>query len=88
MKYLVTGATGNLGGLTVDALLKTIPAKQVSVLARDPAKAAALGARGVAVTLGADVCLVATRQDPPAIDLMLARRAWNASVLLQDEISR
>jgi NAD(P)H dehydrogenase (quinone) len=52
MKYLVTGATGNLGGLTLDALLKTIPAKQVSVLARDPAKAAALEARGVGVVKG------------------------------------
>src|ERR1700761_332100 len=40
-KYLVTGATGNLGGLTVESLLKTVPAKDVSILARDPAKAEA-----------------------------------------------
>lgn len=37
-KYLVSGATGNLGGLTVEALLKTVPAKEVSVLVRDPGK--------------------------------------------------
>jgi NAD(P)H dehydrogenase (quinone) len=47
--YLVTGATGNLGGLTVEALLKTVPANQVSILARDPSKAAALKASGVKV---------------------------------------
>ncbi len=52
MKYLVTGATGHLGGLAVDALLKTIPAKHVSVLVRDPAKAAGLEARGVNVVKG------------------------------------
>src|ERR1700760_17819 len=40
-QYLVTGATGNLGGLTVESLLKTVPAKHVSILARDPAKAEA-----------------------------------------------
>ncbi len=51
-KYLMTGATGNLGGLTVEALLKTVPAKQVSVLARDPSKAAAFEARGVKVVKG------------------------------------
>src|ERR1700742_4422721 len=38
-KYLVTGATGNLGALTVEALLKSVPAKDVSILARNPAKA-------------------------------------------------
>jgi NAD(P)H dehydrogenase (quinone) len=50
--YLVTGATGNLGGHTVDALLKTVPAKDVSVMTRDPEKAAALAARGVTVVKG------------------------------------
>jgi nucleoside-diphosphate-sugar epimerase len=28
-RYLVTGATGNLGGLTVEALLKTVSASDV-----------------------------------------------------------
>jgi|SRR5579863_62875 len=51
-KYLVTGATGNLGGLTVDALLKTVPATEVAVLARNPAKAKTLENRGVKVIEG------------------------------------
>ena len=51
-KYLVSGATGNLGGLTVEALLKTVPAKEVSVLVRDPGKAASLEARGVKIVKG------------------------------------
>ncbi len=51
-KYLVSGATGNLGGLTVEALLKTVPAKEVSVLVRDPGKAANLEARGVKIVKG------------------------------------
>lgn len=51
-KYLVTGATGRLGRPTVEALLKQIPAKDVSVLVRDPAKVAGLEARGVKVVKG------------------------------------
>jgi NAD(P)H dehydrogenase (quinone) len=35
-RYLVTGATGNLGGLTVEALLKTVSARDVSIMTRDP----------------------------------------------------
>lgn len=37
-KYLLTGATGRLGTPTLEGLLKKVPAKDVSVLARDPAK--------------------------------------------------
>jgi NAD(P)H dehydrogenase (quinone) len=51
-KYLVTGAAGNLGGLTVEALLKTVSATEVSVLARNPAKAKNLKDRGVKVVKG------------------------------------
>jgi NAD(P)H dehydrogenase (quinone) len=51
-KYLVTGATGRLGRPTVEALLKKVPAKDVSVLLRDPAKAAAFEVRGVKVVKG------------------------------------
>jgi NAD(P)H dehydrogenase (quinone) len=51
-KYLVTGATGNLGGLTVNALLKTVPAKDISALARDPKKARPLEAKSVKVVTG------------------------------------
>jgi NAD(P)H dehydrogenase (quinone) len=49
---LVTGATGHLGGATVDFLLQTIPAAQIAVLARDENKAAALKEKGIAVRIG------------------------------------
>jgi NAD(P)H dehydrogenase (quinone) len=51
-KYLVTGATGNLGGHTVDALLKSVSAKDVSIMTRDPGKAADFAVRGVTVVKG------------------------------------
>jgi len=43
----VTGATGQLGRLVIDALLEKVPAATVAALVRDPAKAADLAARGV-----------------------------------------
>jgi len=49
---LVTGATGMLGRQVVDRLLDRLPATDVAVLVRDPAKAAELAARGVDVRLG------------------------------------
>lgn len=49
---LVTGATGGLGKAVVDNLLKTISPDSISVLVRDPAKAADLQAQGVAVKQG------------------------------------
>ncbi|MVN78720.1 NAD(P)H-binding protein [Hymenobacter sp. HMF4947] len=51
-KILVTGATGGLGKAVVENLLKTVGADQISVLVRDPAKAADLQARGVTVRKG------------------------------------
>jgi len=51
-KYLVTGATGRLGRPTFEALLKKVPAKDVSVLVRDPAKATAFEVRGVRIVKG------------------------------------
>jgi NAD(P)H dehydrogenase (quinone) len=41
--YAITAATGNLGRLAVQALLKKVPASQVVALVRNPAKAADLG---------------------------------------------
>lgn len=52
MKILVTGATGHLGSLVVESLLKSVPAEQVAVSVRNPAKAEALRARGVEVRQG------------------------------------
>ena len=51
-KILVTGATGGLGKAVVENLLKTVGADQLSVLVRDPAKAADLQAQGVTVRQG------------------------------------
>lgn len=47
--FVVTGATGKLGRLVIDSLLRKVPAEQVAVAVRNPAKAADIGARGVAV---------------------------------------
>ncbi|WP_432079854.1 SDR family oxidoreductase [Streptomyces sp. YPW6] len=47
MSIVVTGATGALGRLVVDALLTTVPAGEVVAVVRDKKKAADLAARGV-----------------------------------------
>lgn len=47
--YAITGATGQLGRLVVDALLRRAPADQVVALVRDPAKADEFKAKGVTV---------------------------------------
>ena len=44
-KLLVTGATGQLGGLVIDALLRTVPASAVVAGVRDPSKDAAVAIR-------------------------------------------
>ncbi|QSQ22070.1 SDR family oxidoreductase [Pyxidicoccus parkwayensis] len=46
---LVTGATGKLGRLVVEELLKKVPASQVAVGVRNPAKAGDFASRGVQV---------------------------------------
>lgn len=46
---VVTGATGQLGRLVIDALLRTQPADSLVAAVRTPAKAADLAARGVQV---------------------------------------
>ncbi|WP_320019415.1 SDR family oxidoreductase [Labilibaculum manganireducens] len=51
-KILVTGATGNLGNIVVENLLKKVSAGQISILVRDEAKAQALKAKGVTVNIG------------------------------------
>ena len=48
---VVTGATGQLGALVVDALLQRVPASELAVAVRNTAKASSLGARGVEVRL-------------------------------------
>src|SRR5688500_16365309 len=46
---IVTGATGKLGRLVVEGLLRKVPAEQVAVAVRSPEKGADFAARGVAV---------------------------------------
>ncbi len=52
MTILVTGATGQFGGLAVRHLLERAPAADLAVSVRDPAKAADLAALGVHVRPG------------------------------------
>ncbi|MEB3367623.1 SDR family oxidoreductase [Saccharopolyspora mangrovi] len=47
MSIVVTGATGKLGLLVVEGLLRKVPADEVAAVVRDAAKAAPLAARGV-----------------------------------------
>ena len=49
---VVTGATGKLGRLVVEELLKKLPPRELAVVVRTPAKAADLAARGVEVRQG------------------------------------
>ena len=45
----ITGATGQLGQLVIEELLKTVPASQIVAIVRNPAKADALSQRGIVV---------------------------------------
>lgn len=45
----ITGATGQLGHLVIEQLLKTVPANQIVAIVRNPAKADALSQKGVVV---------------------------------------
>ncbi|MDE1176689.1 MAG: SDR family oxidoreductase [Edaphobacter sp.] len=49
---VVTGATGQLGRLVVEQLLKAVPAKEIVAAVRTPSKAADLAAKGVTVREG------------------------------------
>ncbi len=47
--YAITGASGQLGRLVIDALLTNVPANQIVAAVRNPDKARDLAARGVVV---------------------------------------
>ncbi|PHR25390.1 MAG: NAD(P)-dependent oxidoreductase [Hoeflea sp.] len=51
-RILVTGASGNIGRMTLKHLLKRIPASDIVGLARDPDKAADLTAEGIEIRKG------------------------------------
>lgn len=45
----ITGATGQLGQLVIEELLKTVPASKIVAIVRNPAKADALSQRGIVI---------------------------------------
>lgn len=51
-RFLVTGASGQLGRLVIDGLLKTVPASQIGVLVRSEKAAAEFAAKGLHVHIG------------------------------------
>lgn len=65
-KLLVTGASGQLGGKVIDALLARVPADRVTALVRRPEAAAPLSAKGVTVR-------EADYDDPASLKLAFAR---------------
>ena len=91
---VVTGATGALNGATVDHLLDRVPASELAVAVRDPARAARFAERGVEVRradyadpaslpaafAGADQLLLVSSSDPNADAVSLHRAAIDAAV--------
>lgn len=91
---VVTGATGGLGGTTVEHLLKRVPADQIGVSVRDPAKAQHFADRGVRVRqgsyedpaalrdafAGAEQVLLVSGNDPAADMVSTHRGAVDAAV--------
>jgi len=91
---VVTGATGALNGATVDHLIARMPASEIVVAVRDPAKARRFTDLGVAVRRGdyadpgslpgafegADQLLLVSSSDPGADAVSLHRAAIDAAV--------
>ncbi len=91
---VVTGATGALNGATVDHLLTRMPASELVVAVRDPARAARFAERGVGVRqadyaaagslpaafAGADQVLLVSSNDPGADAVSLHGAAIDAAV--------
>ncbi|WP_419999363.1 NAD(P)H-binding protein [Streptomyces boninensis] len=91
---VVTGATGGLGGTTVEHLLKRVPADRIGVSVRDTAKAQHLADRGVRVRqgsyedpaalrdsfAGAEQVLLVSGNDPAADMVALHRNGIEAAV--------
>jgi NAD(P)H dehydrogenase (quinone) len=91
---VVTGATGALNGATVDHLLTRMPASELVVAVRDPARATRFADAGVGVRhadfaepaslpsafAGADQLLLVSSSDPHADAVALHRTAIDAAV--------
>src|SRR6201996_1098216 len=94
MTIIVTGATGALNGATAEHLLERVPAAEIVVAVRDPAKADRFADRGVEVRRadyadpdslpaafeGADQLLLVSSSDPRADAVRLHRAAIDAAV--------
>ena len=65
MKYLITGASGQFGRLTAERLLAHVPASDLILTTRSPAKLADFAARGAAVR-------TADFNDPASLDAAFA----------------
>ncbi|PZE88691.1 NAD(P)H-binding protein [Curtobacterium sp. MCBD17_008] len=90
----VTGATGALNGATTDHLLERLPASEVTVVTRDPARAARFAEQGVTVRqgdyddpdglrsafAGADQLLLVSSNDPAGDTIGQHRNAVDAAV--------
>lgn len=90
---VITGATGALNGSTVAHLLERVPATEIAVVTRDPARAEHLAARGVDVRrgdyadpsslvgafAGADQLVLVSSSDPSADAVALHRSAVEAA---------
>jgi uncharacterized protein YbjT (DUF2867 family) len=91
---IITGATGALNGATVEHLLERMPATELAVAVRNPAKAKHFADRGVQVRHadyavpdslpaafdGADQLLLVSSSDPRADAVSLHRAAIDAAV--------
>jgi NAD(P)H dehydrogenase (quinone) len=91
---IITGATGALNGATVEHLLERMPASDITVAVREPARARHFADRGVAVRhgdyadpgslpgafAGADQLLLVSSSDPSASGVSLHRAAIDAAV--------
>jgi len=51
VSVIVTGASGQLGRLVIEELLTSVPAREITAVVRDPAKAGFLTARGVTLAV-------------------------------------
>jgi NAD(P)H dehydrogenase (quinone) len=90
----ITGATGALNGATTDHLLERLPASELTVVTRDPARAARFAERGVTVRqgdyddvdglraafAGADQLLLVSSNDPVGDTVGQHRNAVDAAV--------
>jgi NAD(P)H dehydrogenase (quinone) len=100
MTIIVTGATGALNGATVDHLLERVPAEEIVVAVRDPAKAHRFADRGVEVRRadyaapnslpaafeGADQLLLVSSSDPKA-DAVSLHHAATEKLLSDSDVA-